>query len=92
MYVDIVISNIFYLNKHFFFLLSFIMYIWMVWCERCLGWKRLERWSVNNGRFKINQLIFADDTALVANSEEKLCRLESEFGRVCKRRKLSECR
>ena len=27
-----------------------------------------------NGRFETNQL-FADDTALVANSEEKLCRL-----------------
>ena len=30
----------------------------------------------------------ADDTALVADSEEKLCRLVSEFGRVCERRKL----
>ena len=39
-------------------------------------------------RFEINQLIFADDTALVADSEEKLCRLVSEFGRVCERRKL----
>ena len=27
-------------------------------------------------------------TALVADSEEKLCRLVSEFGRVCDRRKL----
>ena len=27
-------------------------------------------------------------TALVADSEEKLCRLVSEFGRVCGRRKL----
>ena len=27
-------------------------------------------------------------TALVADSEEKLCRLASEFGRVCNRRKL----
>ena len=35
----------------------------------------------------INQLLFADDTALVADSEEKLCRLVSEFGRVCDRRK-----
>ena len=31
-------------------------------------------------------IIFADDTALVADSE-KLCRLVSEFGRVCERRK-----
>ena len=28
-------------------------------------------------------------SALVADSEEKLCRLVSEFGRVCERRKLS---
>ena len=44
------------------------------------GWSLL---SANGGRFEINQL-FADDTALVADSEEKLC----EFGRVYKRRKL----
>ena len=34
-----------------------------------------------------NQLLFADNTALVADSEEKLCRLASEFDRVCERRK-----
>ena len=39
--------------------------------------KRLELLSVNSGRFEINQLLFADDTALVADSE-KLCRLVSE--------------
>ena len=44
--------------------------------------------SANGGRFEINQLLFADDTSLVADSEEKLCRLVSEFGRVCERRKL----
>ena len=44
--------------------------------------------SVNCGRFEINQLSFADATALVADSEEKLCRLVSEFGRVGERRKL----
>ena len=43
---------------------------------------------MNRGRFKVNQLLFADDTSLVADSEEKLCRLMSEFGRVCERRKL----
>ena len=32
-------------------------------------------------------MLFADDAALVADSEEKLCRLVSEFGRVCERRK-----
>ena len=45
--------------------------------------KGLELLSANGGRFEINQLLFADDTALVADSEEKLCRLVSEFGRVC---------
>ena len=54
---------------------------------RVLG-KGLELLSSNGGRFEINQLLFADDTALVADSEEKLCRLVSEFGRVCERRKL----
>ena len=56
---------------------------------RVLG-KGLELLSTNGGRFEINQLLLADDTALVADSEEKLCRLMSEFGRVCERRKLRE--
>ena len=43
---------------------------------------------MNGDRFEINQLLFADDTALVADSEQKLCRLVTEFGRVCERRKL----
>ena len=50
--------------------------------------KGLELLSANGGRFEINQLLFADDTAPVADSEEKLCRLLSEFGTVCERRKL----
>ena len=41
--------------------------------------KGLELLSANGGRFEINQLLF---------SEEKLCRLVGEFGRVCERRKL----
>ena len=45
--------------------------------------KVLELLSVNDGRFEINQLLFADDTALVADSEQKLCRLVTVFGRVC---------
>ena len=49
---------------------------------RMLG-KGLELLSANSGRVEINQLLFADDTALVADSEEKLGRLVSEFGRVC---------
>ena len=48
--------------------------------------KRLQLLSANGGRFEINQLLFADDTGLVADSEEKLCCLVSEFGRVCERR------
>ena len=49
--------------------------------------KGLEFLSVYGGRFEINPLLFTDDTALVTDSEEKLCRMLSEFGRVCKRRK-----
>ena len=56
----------------------------IVWVLR----KGLELLSANRGRLEVNQLLFADDTALVAVSEEKLCRLVSEFGRVCERRKL----
>ena len=37
--------------------------------------KGLELLSANGGRFEINQLLLADDAALVADSEEKLCRL-----------------
>ena len=48
--------------------------------------KGLELLSANGGRFEINQLLFEDDTALVADSEQKLCRLVSEFGRICERR------
>jgi len=33
-------------------------------------------------------LLFADDTALVASTEERLQRLVDEFGVVCERRKL----
>ena len=43
---------------------------------------------MHGGRFEINQLLFANDTALVADSEEKLRRLVSEFGRVCERKTL----
>ena len=54
---------------------------------RVLG-KGLEQLSVNGGRFEINQRLFEDDTALLADSEEMLCRLVNEFFRVCERRKL----
>ena len=35
-----------------------------------------------------NQLLFADNTALVADSEKKLCQLFEEFGLMCRRRNL----
>ena len=37
---------------------------------------------------QVNQLLFADDTVLMADSEEKLRRVVCEFGKVCNRRKL----
>ena len=43
------------------------------------------------GRFEINQLLFADDTALVADSEEKLCRVLSEFKSKRKDKVEREC-
>ena len=36
--------------------------------------------------WKVNQLLFVDDTALVVDMEEKLCRLLEEFVRVWRRR------
>ena len=42
----------------------------------------------NDSEWELNQLLFADDTVVVADSERKLCQLVTEFGRVCERRKL----
>ena len=42
----------------------------------------------NDNEWELNQLLFADDTVVVADSEKKLCQLVTEFGRVCERRKL----
>ena len=44
--------------------------------------------SANGGRIEITKLLLAHDTAQVADSEGKLCRLVNEFGRVSERRKL----
>ena len=49
-------------------------------------WKGLKLRNANGGRFEINQILFVDYTALVADLEK--CRLMSEFGRACERRKL----
>ena len=51
---------------------------------RVLG-EGLELLSANGGRFEINQLLIAKYTALAADSEDKLCRLVTEFGRVCEK-------
>ena len=48
--------------------------------------KWLEVRSANGGRFKMNQLLFADDTTLVADSAESATSVvssSSEFDRVC---------
>ena len=42
-----------------------------------------------NIKWKVDWLMFADDTVLLGDSDEKLERLVQEFGRVCQRRKLS---
>ena len=54
---------------------------------RVLG-RGLELIDRNEDVWEMNQLLFADDTVVVADSEKKLCQLVSEFGKVCKRRKL----
>jgi hypothetical protein len=38
---------------------------------------------------QVNQILYADDTSLLADKECKLNNLVSEFGRICERRKLS---
>ena len=40
--------------------------------------KGQELLRANGDRFEIQQLLLADDTALVADSEEKVCRLANE--------------
>ena len=64
-----------------------LLFLYVSLNVKVLG-KGLELLSANGGMFNTNQLLFADDTGLVADSEEKLCRLVNEFGRVCERRKL----
>ena len=54
---------------------------------RVLG-KGLELLRVDGGRFEINTLLFAEGVAIVADPDDKLRRLVSELGRICKRGKL----
>ena len=49
-------------------------------------WDKRRKFNVE---WKVYWLMFADDTVLLGGSEEKLERLVQEFGRVCRRRKLS---
>ena len=54
---------------------------------RALG-RGLKLVDGSDSEWELNQLLFADDTVVVADSERKLCQLVTEFGRVCERRKL----
>ena len=53
----------------------------------CLQGKELKLLCANYDWFEVNQLLFADGTALVADSTEKLSILMSEFIRVSDSRK-----
>ena len=55
--------------------------------DRVLG-RGLKLVDGNDNECELNQLLFADETVVVAYSERKLCQLVTEFGRVCERRKL----
>ena len=54
---------------------------------RVLG-RGLKLVNGNDNGWELNQLLFADDAVVVADSERKLCQLVTEFRRVCERRKL----
>ena len=53
--------------------------------SRVLG-RGLKLVDGNENEWELNQLLFADDTVVVADSERKLCQLVTEFGRVCERK------
>merc|ERR1711888_78008 len=50
--------------------------------------RRVKLRNESGSEWVLSQLLFADDTALVADSAEPLQALVREFGRVCERRKL----
>ena len=55
---------------------------------KCFLGRGLKLVDRNDNESELNQLLFADDAVVVADSERKLCQLVTEFGRVCERRKL----
>ncbi len=54
---------------------------------RMLG-RSLRQVNADGREWNLNQLLFTDDTALVADSEGRLRQLVEEFERGCKRKKL----
>ena len=53
--------------------------------ERVLGWG-VELIGQEGDVWRVNQLLYADDTVLFGNSRENLQHLLNEFDNVCKRR------
>ena len=51
--------------------------------------RRAQLVGTDEEKWEVSQLLFADDTVLVADSKKKWERLVEEFGRVCRRRKLN---
>ena len=49
-------------------------------------WKGMKLMHVNGSWFDKKNLLFADGTALLADAQEKLCRLMGKFARICQRR------
>ena len=56
-------------------------------CSIAVRTRRIFNCNYDN-EWELNQLLFADDTVVVADSERKLCQLVTEFGRACEGRKL----
>ena len=46
------------------------------------AWERGGLLTVDGGMFEINQMLFAYNKALVADSQEKFCKRVSDFGRL----------
>ena len=50
---------------------------------RMLG-RGLRLVNVESREWKVNQMLFANETALVADSQKKLCQLMEKFGQMCR--------